>query len=70
MRKLSKIQKKIDDFLDTLIKISPTRQTLKSERGDFNILREHLQTNRRYVLIGNKPYKHIDKNINCEYIDY
>jgi hypothetical protein len=49
-----KIQKKIDDFLDTLIKISPTRQTLKSERGDFNILREHLQTNRRYVLIGNK----------------
>ena len=32
--------------MDKLISITPTRQTLKSERGDFNILREHLKTNR------------------------
>ena len=48
------VQKTIDAFMDKLISITPTRQTLKSERGDFNILREHLKTNRRYVLISNK----------------
>ena len=48
------VQKTVDAFMDKLISITPTRQTLKSERGDFNILREHLKTNRRYVLISNK----------------
>ena len=49
-----KVQKEVNLFLDKLISITPTRQTLNSERGDFNILRQHLHTNRRYVLIGNK----------------
>ena len=48
------VKKAVDTFMDKLISITPTRQTLKSERGDFNILREHLKTNRRYVLISNK----------------
>ena len=51
---IQKVQKEVNLFLDKLISITPTRQTLNSERGDFNILRQHLHTNRRYVLIGNK----------------
>ena len=39
----------IDKFLDDMIRLSPSPQTLKSERGDFFGLRDQLRRNRRFI---------------------